>query len=134
VGRKGKRTRAQFARNSRETDDDGPSANFHWSIGVNIGKEGKLDSVRWEGPAWRAGLAPGQRIMAVNGLAYNRERLEAAITEAKGNGPAVSLLLKDGERFRTVAIEDHGGLRYPKLVRVEGLPDRLSAILAPRSR
>jgi predicted metalloprotease with PDZ domain len=125
---------SELARNAREADEGGPPARFYWSIGVDIGKDGKLDNVRWDGPAWRAGLAPGQRVMAVDGLAYNRERLEAAITAAKGKGPAVSLLVKDGERFRTVSIEDHGGLRYPKLARIDGLPDRLSAILSPRPR
>jgi hypothetical protein len=29
-------------------------------------------------------------------------------------------------------IDYHGGLRYPKLVRIDSMPDRLSAILAPK--
>jgi len=124
---------SELARNARQADEGGPPAHFYWSVGLDIGKEGKLDDVRWEGPAWRAGLAPGQQVLAVNGLEYKRERLEAAITAAKGNGPAVSLLVKDGERYRTVTIEDHGGLRYPKLVRIDAIPDRLSAIFAPRA-
>ena len=125
---------SELARNAYEADEGGSPANFYWSIGVDIGLGGKLDGVRWEGPAWRAGLAPGQQVVAVNGLAYQRERLETAITAAKSTGPVVSLLIKDGERYRTVAIEHHGGLRYPKLVRIDGHPDRLSAILAPRAR
>ena len=68
----------------------------------------------------------------MGGLAYKPERLEAAITTTKGSGPAIELLVKDGERYRMVAIEYHGGLRYPKLVRIDGVPDRLSAILARR--
>jgi len=124
---------SDIARNANEEDEEaGPTQNFWWSIGVNIGKEGKVNSVRWEGPCFRAGLAPGQQIVAVGGLAYKRERLEAAITATKGSGPAIELLVKDGERYRMVAIEYHGGLRYPKLVRIDGVPDRLSAILARR--
>ncbi len=121
-----------FAKNVREEGEDGPEQSLYWSIGVVVGKEGKLVNVRWEGPAFRAGLAPGMQIVAVQGLAYKPERLAAAITAAKGTGPAVTLLVKDGERFRSVPIDHHDGLRYPKLVRIDGVPDRLSAILAPR--
>jgi len=52
---------------------------------------------------------------------------------AKESGPAIGLLVKDGEKYRTVMVDHHGGLRYPRLVRIDGVPDRLSAILAPRS-
>ena len=46
----------------------------------------------------------------------------------------LELLLKSGDRFRTVAFAYHDGLRYPRLERIEGTPDRLSDILAPRRR
>lgn len=72
------------------------------------------------------------QIIAVRGLAYKPERLADAIVSAKGSGPAVELLVKDGERYLTVSIDHHEGLRYPKLVRVAGVPDRLSAIYAPK--
>jgi predicted metalloprotease with PDZ domain len=123
---------SELARNAYQGDD--PSADFFWSLGFSVGKEGRLTEVRWEGPAWHAGIAPGQQLVAVNGRVYSRERLEAAITAAKGSGPAVQLLMKDGDVYRTVAVDDHGGLRYPKLERIDNRPDRLSAILAPRPR
>ena len=126
---------SEVAKNAREEDEDrGPVADFWWSIGVAVAKEGKLDSVRWGGPAFTAGLAPGQQIVAVRGLAYTRERLEAAITAAKGSGPSVGLLIKEGEQYRTVMVDHHSGLRYPRLVRIDGVPDRLSAILARRAQ
>ena len=34
--------------------------------------------------------------------------------------------------IRTVSIDYHDGLQYPHLVRVEGTPDYLSEIIAPR--
>jgi predicted metalloprotease with PDZ domain len=124
---------SEFAKNAHDEDEDeGPQQELIWSIGVVVGKEGKLNVVRWDGPAYRAGLAPGVQIVAVNGMAYKPERLSGAITAAKGAGPAVELLVREVDRYRTVRIDDHGGLRYPKLVRVESVPDRLSAILAPR--
>jgi hypothetical protein len=44
------------------------------------------------------------------------------------------LVVKHGEEFRTLSFDYHGGLRYPRLVRVEGTRDRLSEILTARRR
>jgi len=41
--------------------------------------------------------------------------------------------MKRGEQYRSVKIDWRGGLRYPTLERIEGTPDRLSALYAPRS-
>ncbi len=123
---------SEAARNAHDETDDGPNQSLEWSVGLVLDKNGKALRVLWDGPAFRAGVAPGQQVMAVQGLEYKPERLAAAITAAKGAGPAVELLLKDGERFWTAKLDHHGGLRYPKLVRLDGVPDRLSAILAPK--
>jgi hypothetical protein len=72
------------------------------------------------------------QIVAVQGLTYKPERLATAIVTAKGRGPAIELLVKDGERYVSASIDHHEGLRYPKLVRIPGVPDRLSSIYAPR--
>jgi hypothetical protein len=44
------------------------------------------------------------------------------------------MMLKRGDRFRTIEFDYHDGLRYPHLERIEGTPDRLGDILAPRRR
>ena len=44
----------------------------------------------------------------------------------------IELIVKTGDRFRVAAIDYHGGLRYPHLVRDESVPARLDDILAPR--
>ena len=44
----------------------------------------------------------------------------------------IDLLVKAGDQYKTVAIEYHGGLRYPRLERIEGTPDLLSAIYTPK--
>jgi hypothetical protein len=41
-------------------------------------------------------------------------------------------LLKYQGGFRTVTVDYHEGLKYPHLVRVDGTPDYLSEIIAPR--
>jgi hypothetical protein len=66
-------------------------------------------------------------VLAVNGIAYSADRIKAAITEGKSGKP-IELLIKNGDHFRTVSINYTGGLRYPKLERIEGTPDLLTRI------
>ena len=60
--------------------------------------------------------------------------LRDAVTAAKGTETRIELLLKSGDRYRTVAFDYRDGLRYPRLVRIEGTRDRLAEIYAPRRR
>lgn len=108
------------------------SADFSHSLGFAVEEGDKLAGVRWEGPAFRAGVLPGDMLLAVNGRAYKADVLADAITAARDGGPAVELLLRNGELFRSVALDWRGGLRYPRLERIEGRPDHLGALFAPR--
>ena len=103
-----------------------------YSLGLVIGRDGDLLSVQWNGPAFRAGLALGSKVVAVNGLAFDPADLKDAITAAKTDKEPISLLIKTGDRYRTVPIDYHSGLRYPRLERIAGAPDLLAAIYAKR--
>ena len=105
---------------------------FGYSIGIDVGKDNALGTVRWGSPAFEAGLSTSVQLLAVNGIAYKVERLKAAITEAKTGKAPIQLLVKDRDHYRTVAIRYSGGLRYPKLERIEGTEDRLTQVLSPR--
>ena len=107
--------------------------NLDFSIGLVVGKAGAISEVIWDGPAFKAGLTPDTEIVAVNGETYDPEMLKAAIKGAMNGGPAIALLVKDKDLFRTVTIDYHDGLRYPRLERIPATPDRLLDILAPRS-
>ena len=87
---------------------------FSYSLGFSVGKENALRGVRWGSPAFEAGLSSAAKLVAVNGLAYEADRLKAAITEAKSGASPIQLLVKDGDHYRTVAIAYKGGLRYPE--------------------
>ncbi|MEO7239776.1 MAG: peptidase M61 [Sphingomicrobium sp.] len=93
-------------------------ADFTYSLGLTIGEEGKIASVLWDGPAFRAGIAPGQTLVAVDGSAYDGDRLTDAVRAAKTAAAPLSLLVKDGDSYRTVPVDYHGGLRYPALEKV----------------
>lgn len=109
---------------------------FGYSLGFEVsaeaGKDGhKIAQVLWGSPAFQAGLAPSSTLVAVNGRAYRPEWLKEQVTEAKAGQP-LELLVRSGDVYRTVKIAYRGGLRYPVLERIEGVPDRLSEVLAPR--
>ena len=106
---------------------------FQYSLGFTLTTD-KLTNIRWGGPAFEHGIGAGWSLVAVNGKAGSAEVLRDAVTAAKGTDAPIELLLKSGDRFRTVAFAYHGGLRYPRLERIEGTTDRLSDILAPRRR
>jgi predicted metalloprotease with PDZ domain len=94
--------------------------------------KGLINDVRWDGPAFKAGVSTGARLVAVNGQDYSSDVLKEAITAAKNASTPIQLLVKYQGGFRTVAVDYHGGLQYPHLVRVEGTPDYLSEIGAAR--
>jgi predicted metalloprotease with PDZ domain len=106
---------------------------FQYSLGFTLSGD-RLTNIRWGGPAFEQRIGAGWQLVAVNGVAGSAEALRNAVTAAKGTDAKIELLIKSGDRFRTVAFDYHDGLRYPRLERIEGTPDRLGAILTPRSR
>ncbi|WP_249778077.1 M61 family metallopeptidase [Phenylobacterium glaciei] len=108
------------------------STDLTYSLGLSLNKDGEFTAVQWEGPAFKAGLTDGMKLIAVNGLVYDAERLKDAVTAAKGGKQPLELLVKAGERYRTVKLDYHDGLRYPRLERIAGTPARLDDILAAR--
>nr|WP_314429554.1 peptidase M61 [uncultured Brevundimonas sp.] len=112
----------------------GWATDFQYSLGFTLSSSNKLTGVRWGGRAFEADIGPGWELVAVNDRAASAEVLRDAVTAAKGTDKPISLLLKNGDRYRTVAFDYHDGLRYPRLERIPGTPDRIGDILSPRRR
>jgi predicted metalloprotease with PDZ domain len=100
-----------------------------YSGGLILGKDGDVLEVSWDSPAFNAGLTVGTRIIAVNGHAFDTDKLKAAIKAKKS---PLSLLVKTGDIYRTVELDYNGGLRYPKLEKTGSGPGSLDALLAPK--
>jgi predicted metalloprotease with PDZ domain len=105
---------------------------FRHSLGLKIDKDGTLGEVVWDGPAFDAGLARDMTLVAVDGVAYDAQRLRNAIVAAKAGSRPIELLVRQGEHYRTAKLDYRDGLRAPHLVRAANAPDLLGAILAPR--
>jgi predicted metalloprotease with PDZ domain len=106
---------------------------FHYSLGLSIDREdGSIRYVKWGSPAFKSSLIPGTKIVAVNGMAYKAEELKRAVTVAQTGRDAIELIVREGDRYRTVRLDYHDGLRYPHLKR-DGQPRaRLDDILKAR--
>jgi len=103
-----------------------------YSLGATVDSTGKFTSILWDGPAFRAGFTTEVEIVAVNSVAFDGDKLKAAVKATKGDRSGVELLVKQGDLYRTVRIDYHEGLRYPHLERVGGTPARLDDILVSR--
>jgi predicted metalloprotease with PDZ domain len=108
------------------------NADLTYSGGFSVGSDGKVGSVLWDSPAFSAGITIGSEIVAVNGRKFDEDALKRAIKAAAGNGSAPELLIHDGETYRAVKLDWHGGLRYPRLEKVGKGEGTLDALLAPR--
>ena len=110
----------------------GGGTDLTYSLGLSAGKDGTLSDVRWGSPAFNAGLGTGTTLVAVNGQGFSGPLLEDAVKAAKGGKAPIELLVKEFDRYRTVKIDYHDGLRYPHLERIPGKPDYLTPILTAR--
>jgi len=102
-----------------------------YSIGLRLGQDGTIADVLWNGPADKAGLAPGEKLMAVNDKVYSADALREAIRDAKDPSKLIRVIVQADSFVSTMQIEYHDGERYPALERVDGTPAYLDDIIKP---
>ena len=107
---------------------------FQYSLGFTLGSNNRINNIRWGGPVFEADIGPGWEMVAINDVAASADKLREAITANKDGSAPFNILMKRGDEYRTVQFDYTGGLRHPRLVRIEGTRDRLSEILSPRRR
>jgi predicted metalloprotease with PDZ domain len=102
-----------------------------YSLGLSPGKDGTLNDVVFFSPADKAGFAPGDKIVAVNGHAYSPSVLRDAVKDAKTSTAPIEFITTRHDDYIVRKIDYHEGEKYPVLERVDGTPDLLSDILKP---
>ncbi|MEI4505839.1 peptidase M61 [Sphingopyxis sp. CCNWLW253] len=108
------------------------NADLTHSLGMTIDKDGVATGILWDGPAFKADIVNGTKIVAVDGLSYSRERIEAAIRAATDAKTPVRLLVERGGRYRNIEIDYHAGLRWPHLEKTAAGPDWFDRLLAAK--
>jgi predicted metalloprotease with PDZ domain len=99
-----------------------------------VESDGAISDVRYNGPAYKAGLAPGMKITAVDGHQFAVDVLKDSIDEAKSSSAPIALIVANGIDVHPYQIDYHDGLRYPHLERNNDAPDYLGEIYQPLSQ
>ena len=110
------------------------SVQAQFSLGLQVGGDGRVNDVIVGSLADKAGFGPGMRILAVNGRGYTYALMHAAIKEAKGKGPAIEFIVENTGYYKVIRLDYHDGEKYPQLERVNGTPTRLDDILQPMTK
>jgi len=106
--------------------------NLAYSLGLVIGKGGRVSSVLWDSPAFIAGMTSAAEIIAVNGAVYSDSAIRDAISAAKGGSAPIRLIVRSGDRVRELAVSWNGGHRYPRLEKIAPGEAGLDVLLQPR--
>jgi predicted metalloprotease with PDZ domain len=106
--------------------------NEMFSAGLFLGNNGDVVDVLWGGPAFEAGLAPGMKLISVDGRLYSTQVLREEIIQAQKSGQPLRIQAQDDGTVGLYTVHYAGGLKYPHLVRIPGTTDYLDEILAPK--
>jgi predicted metalloprotease with PDZ domain len=116
----------------RTTENGG--LDLTYSLGMAIDKTGKVTSTIWDGEAFKAGIVNDTKIMAVDGITYDKDRLSDAVKTAMDGKTPIRLLIERDKRFVNVEISYSGGLRYPHLEPVSKGEQPLDRLLKARRK
>jgi len=107
--------------------------NLWYSLGLRLGADNAVTDVRFDSPADKARLSPGDKLIAVNGRIASADTLRAAVKDAKGATEPIHFIVQSEIYVRSVDVDYHDGERYPTLQRIEGTPALLDDITKPLS-
>jgi predicted metalloprotease with PDZ domain len=112
---------------ANESDDRGVDA--WYSLGMTTSGESIKDVLR-DSPAYRAGLGPSMKLIAVNGRRESDEVLRKAIQGTRSGVP-VELIVDNDGYIKVVKLDYQGGERYPHLVPQGDAAPYLDQIVQP---
>ncbi|HET9819980.1 MAG TPA: M61 family peptidase [Rhodanobacteraceae bacterium] len=111
---------------------EGHGINAMFSVGLFLSTDGRVEDVLWHGPAFKAGLAPGMKLVAINGHAFSPQVLHDAVAAARKSRQPLRIQARNDGAVGTYTVHYDGGLKYPHLVREQGKTDYLKQVLAPK--
>lgn len=103
-----------------------------FSVGLFLTPDGRIVDVLWQGPAFKAGLAPGMKLVAINGQKYSTRLLRQEIRQAHQDNKPLQIRAQGDGVTQLYTVRYDGGLKYPHLVRMPGGTDYLGHILSPK--
>jgi predicted metalloprotease with PDZ domain len=105
--------------------------NEEYSIGLMLKNDGTVEDSVVTKPAYKAGISPGMKVVAVNGHNFSPQLLRMALKAGTTSSEPLRLLVLNDDYYKTITIDYHGGEKFPHLVRETGRPDLLDQMLKP---
>jgi len=118
----------------RIADHARKSVDLSYSLGVLLKEDGTVMDVNPNYPAFKAGIAPGMKIISVNGRGWSTDVLHDTIASSKSNTARIDLVVENGSFQETYKVDYHGGERYPHLERDSTKPDVVGDVIKSRAR
>ncbi len=107
---------------------------YQWlTYGFNVGRSGALSDVREGSPAWKAGMSPGMKLIAVDGQQFSPDVLQYYLRAAAHDHATTRFTVAQDGWVHTVSVRYVGGPRYPHLLRIPGTQNMLAKIMAPHA-
>lgn len=103
--------------------------NLAYSLGIGMRSDGAIQDVRPDGPAGVAGLAPGMKLIGINGRTFDKDVVMDALKSARASHRPLELLVTWGDVYKTFTVDCTTGPRYPAGEHIPGKPDYLSKVL-----
>ena len=110
------------------------SIDLSFSLGMMLKEDGTVMDVNPNLPAFKAGLAPGMKIISINGRGWSNELLQEAIASARNSTSPIEVVVEHGSFSETYKLNYHGGVRYPHLERDNSKPDVIDNVIKSRAR
>ena len=119
----------------KASETDRKELDAMYSLGLALSTDGDsagvIRDIRVDSQAFAAGLAPGMRVVAIDGRKFSPETFHAAMRAHAGTDTPLSLIVSNDDFFRTILVSARSGERFPHLVRKANTPDLLEKIYAP---
>jgi predicted metalloprotease with PDZ domain len=117
----------------RIADHSRKSVDLSFSLGALLKEDGTVMDVNPNLALFKAGLAPGMKIVSVNGRTWSTDVLHEAITSAKNSTAPIELVVENGSFTETYRVNYHEGERYPHLERDNSKPDVMGEVIKSRA-
>jgi predicted metalloprotease with PDZ domain len=118
----------------RAGESHGRGVNAWYSLGLRTGADDTVEDVLVDSPAYKAGMGPGMKIVAINGRRASDELLHAAIRNSPKGTQPIELILENAGYFQVIKLDYHGGEKYPHLVRNDNAVAVLDSVLTPMTK
>ncbi|MFO0582556.1 MAG: M61 family peptidase [Anaeromyxobacter sp.] len=102
-------------------------------IGLLLDDKGAVQDVVAGSAAWKGGVGPGMKLVAVNGQRFAPETFAGALEASARAGRDVALVVEERGEVLSLEVPWRGGAVHAHLERDPSRPDLLGAILAPRA-